>query len=155
MDHPIFIAGEMTTAFIEEQYPDGLKGLNCRMQTCAALRGHCGDAPGCRNPARAGVGPDGQPRTQSGHGLERHAARAVFDVVISADQTALPSRLMTATILRCRRLDTGRSTWPDVGRRRAVGAESGQNQRWFPRSGRAVRDIKVHVRTPRQAELAA
>ncbi|MDA7428527.1 acetyl/propionyl/methylcrotonyl-CoA carboxylase subunit alpha [Primorskyibacter aestuariivivens] len=27
MDHPIFIDGEMTTAFIEEQYPDGFEGV--------------------------------------------------------------------------------------------------------------------------------
>ncbi|WP_281972736.1 acetyl-CoA carboxylase biotin carboxylase subunit [Ruegeria faecimaris] len=27
MDHPIFIKGEMTTAFIEEQYPDGFQGV--------------------------------------------------------------------------------------------------------------------------------
>ncbi|WP_146344735.1 acetyl-CoA carboxylase biotin carboxylase subunit [Phaeobacter marinintestinus] len=27
MDHPIFIAGDMTTAFIEEQYPDGFEGV--------------------------------------------------------------------------------------------------------------------------------
>ncbi len=27
MDHPIFIKGEMTTAFIEEQYPDGFEGV--------------------------------------------------------------------------------------------------------------------------------
>ncbi|MEM5519754.1 acetyl/propionyl/methylcrotonyl-CoA carboxylase subunit alpha [Sulfitobacter sp. AS59] len=27
MDHPIFTAGDMTTAFIEEQYPDGFQGV--------------------------------------------------------------------------------------------------------------------------------
>jgi propionyl-CoA carboxylase alpha chain len=27
MDHPIFISGDMTTAFIEEQYPDGFEGV--------------------------------------------------------------------------------------------------------------------------------
>ena len=27
MDHPIFIKGDMTTAFIEEQYPDGFEGV--------------------------------------------------------------------------------------------------------------------------------
>ena len=28
MDHPVFIAGDMTTAFIEEQYPDGFEGVS-------------------------------------------------------------------------------------------------------------------------------
>ncbi|NVO54516.1 acetyl/propionyl/methylcrotonyl-CoA carboxylase subunit alpha [Rhodobacteraceae bacterium B1Z28] len=27
MDHPIFVSGDMTTAFIEEQYPDGFQGV--------------------------------------------------------------------------------------------------------------------------------
>lgn len=27
MDHPIFMSGDMTTAFIEEQYPDGFEGV--------------------------------------------------------------------------------------------------------------------------------
>ncbi|MCV2880617.1 acetyl/propionyl/methylcrotonyl-CoA carboxylase subunit alpha [Actibacterium sp. XHP0104] len=35
MDHPIFIAGDMTTAFIEEQYPDGFEGVTL---PAAALR---------------------------------------------------------------------------------------------------------------------
>ena len=38
MDHPVFMAGDMTTAFIEEQYPDGFEGVELPEATLRGSR---------------------------------------------------------------------------------------------------------------------
>ena len=41
MDHPIFIKGEMTTAFIEEQYPDGFEGVTLSDENTRRVAAAC------------------------------------------------------------------------------------------------------------------
>ena len=63
MDHPRFIEGAITTAFIAEEYPEGFQGVTLPERDAAAGRGRGGvDAPGRRDPAGADLGHDGQPR---------------------------------------------------------------------------------------------
>ena len=53
MDHPRFVAGEITTAFIAEEYPEGFQGVDAARADAAPGRGGGGgDAPGRRDPAR-------------------------------------------------------------------------------------------------------
>ena len=54
MDHPRFVEGAITTAFIAEEYPDGFQGVTLPRGDAAAGRGRGGvDAPGRRDPAGA------------------------------------------------------------------------------------------------------
>ncbi|MDG1738092.1 MAG: acetyl/propionyl/methylcrotonyl-CoA carboxylase subunit alpha [Paracoccaceae bacterium] len=41
MDHPIFIKGDMTTAFIEEQYPDGFEGVTLSEENTRRVAAAC------------------------------------------------------------------------------------------------------------------
>jgi hypothetical protein len=76
MDHPRFVSGEITTAFIAEEYPEGFRRRDAVAEDDAEARrgGGGGDAPGGRDPAHAGVGPDGQPRAPRGQRLGREPA---------------------------------------------------------------------------------
>ena len=63
MDHPRFVAGEITTAFIAEEYPEGFQGVTLPERDAApGGGGGGGDAPGRGDPAGADLGADGQPR---------------------------------------------------------------------------------------------
>ena len=55
MDHPRFVEGGITTAFIAEEYPEGFQGVTLPepMLRRVAARGG-GDAPGRRDPPRRG-----------------------------------------------------------------------------------------------------
>ncbi|MFQ5622367.1 MAG: acetyl-CoA carboxylase biotin carboxylase subunit [Paracoccaceae bacterium] len=43
MDHPRFVAGEITTAFIDEEYPDGFAGVRLPEETLRKLAAFCAD----------------------------------------------------------------------------------------------------------------
>ena len=63
MEHPRFQSGNITTAFIAEEYPDGFQGATL---DSGHARAGCGlgggDEPGGGNPAHADFRHDGQPR---------------------------------------------------------------------------------------------
>jgi propionyl-CoA carboxylase alpha chain len=74
MDHPRFISGEITTAFIAEEYPEGFDGVTlsrrcARVAAAAAAMHRVAEIRRTR-----GVGPDGQPRAPRGHRLGRERA---------------------------------------------------------------------------------
>ena len=76
MDHPKFISGDMTTAFIAEEYPDGFQGVELPEDRSASYCSvMCSHAPGCRNPPHSRFGSDGQSRAQGWQALGRVAAR--------------------------------------------------------------------------------
>ncbi len=65
MDHPRFVSGDITTAFIAEEYPDGFVGVHIARRPAPPRRRRCGgDVPCSRDPPHPRLGPDGQPRTQ-------------------------------------------------------------------------------------------
>ena len=77
MDHPRFVAGEITTAFIAEEYPEGFQGVDAAGGDAAAGGGGGGgDAPGGGDPAGADLRADGQPRAQGGRGLGGDGCRS-------------------------------------------------------------------------------
>ena len=77
MDHPRFVSGEITTAFIAEEYPDGFNGVtlpddDLRRVAAASAAMH----RVAENPAHPRDRPDGQSRTARGHRLGGQAAGA-------------------------------------------------------------------------------
>ncbi len=41
MDHPKFVSGDMTTAFIEEEYPDGFEGVTLGDEALRQIAASC------------------------------------------------------------------------------------------------------------------
>ena len=66
MDNPKFVKGDMTTAFIAEEYPDGFAGVILEEAALKSIAASCADEQGCRDQTDQSLGPVGQPRTQSG-----------------------------------------------------------------------------------------
>jgi propionyl-CoA carboxylase alpha chain len=156
MDHPKFVSGDMTTAFIAEEYPDGFEGATL---DAVALRRVAASAAAMHRVAEIR-------RTRVSGRMDNHERHvgvnwvvtlqgASHEVAIDADHDGSTVRFDDGTALRVRsdwlpgqqlaRLDVdGETLVMKVAkisggfRLRTRGAE-----------------LKVHVRTPRQAELAA
>lgn len=156
MDHPIFIKGEMTTAFIAEEYPEGFEGVELpeadlkRIAAATAAMNRIGEIRRARVSGRMDnherkVGTDWNVALQG----------ASFDVTISAaDSTGATVTFDDGTSLRVQGDWTpgdqlAKMTVDDAPLVLKVGKISGG----FRIRTRGA-DLKVHVRTPRQAELA-
>tara|TARA_R110000764_G_scaffold43874_2_gene98708 strand:+ start:2131 stop:4179 length:2049 start_codon:yes stop_codon:yes gene_type:complete len=156
MDHPIFIKGEMTTAFIAEEYPEGFEGVDLpeadlkRIAAATAAMNRIGEIRRARVSGRMDnherkVGTDWNVALQG----------ASFDVTISAaDSTGATVTFDDGTSLRVQGDWTpgdqlAKMTVDDAPLVLKVGKISGG----FRIRTRGA-DLKVHVRTPRQAELA-
>ncbi|WP_370310813.1 biotin/lipoyl-containing protein, partial [Salipiger bermudensis] len=155
MDHPKFISGDMTTAFIAEESPDGFDGVTLdeaqlkRVAAAAAAMNRVAEIRRTRVTGRLGnherrVGAEWNVSLQD----------TSFDVTIDADQKG-------ATIV-----------FAEGGTMRVEGAWTpGQSLAWMTVDGAPLvlkvdkitqgfrlrtrgADLKVHVRSPRQAELA-
>ncbi|WP_299879820.1 acetyl/propionyl/methylcrotonyl-CoA carboxylase subunit alpha [uncultured Sulfitobacter sp.] len=155
MDHQIFIDGTMTTAFIEEQYPDGFDGVELaeaelrRIAAATAAMHRVGEIRRARVSGRMDnherkVGSDWNVAVQ-GHS---------FDVVIEADPGGATVHFDDGSSLRVAgdwtpgdKLAT--MTVADAPLVMKVGKISGG----FRIRTRGA-DLRAHVRTPRQAELA-
>ena len=155
MDHPIFIAGDMTTAFIEEQYPDGFQGVELpesELRRIAAATAAMHRVAEIRR-ARVSGRMDNHERkvgTNWNVAVQGHS----FDVVIKADQSGSNVFFDDDTDLRVSGDWTPGDqlavmTVADAPLILKVGKISGG----FRIRTRGA-DVKVHVRTPRQAELA-
>ncbi len=155
MDHPIFIDGTMTTAFIEEQYPDGFSGVELaepELRRIAAATAAMHRVAEIRR-ARVSGRMDNHERkvgTDWNVAMQGHS----FDVVINADHDGASVRFEDNSSLRVSgdwtpgdQLAT--MTVNDAPLVMKVGKISGG----FRIRTRGA-DLKVHVRTPRQAELA-
>ncbi len=155
MDHPIFIAGEMTTAFIAEQYPDGFAGVDLpepdlrRIAASAAAMHRVAEIRRTRVSGR-----------MDNH--ERHVGEdwvvslqgARFDVTIDADPDGSTVTFGDGTTLRVA------SAWTPGDQLAELDVDGtmlvlkvGKISGGFRIRSRGA-DLKVHVRTPRQAELA-
>jgi propionyl-CoA carboxylase alpha chain len=155
MDHPKFVSGDMTTAFIAEEYPDGFEGvdlpetqLRCIAAACAAMH-RVAEIRRTRVSGRMDnherkVGTDWNVR------LQDHS----YDVVIDADHDGATVHFDGGGSLRVSGAWTpgdqlAEMTVADAPLVLKVSKISG---------GFRVRtrgaDLKVHVRSPLQAELA-
>jgi propionyl-CoA carboxylase alpha chain len=155
MDHPIFISGDMTTAFIEEQYPNGFEGVTLpdaelrRIAAATAAMHRVAEIRRARVSGRMDnherkVGSDWNVAVQ-GHS---------FDVVIKADTSGATVTFEDDSSLRVAGNWTpgdqlAEMTVADAPLVMKVGKISGG----FRIRTRGA-DLRVHVRTPRQAELA-
>ena len=155
MDHDIFIKGEMTTAFIEEQYPDGFEGVTLDE---VALRKIAASAAAMHRVAEIR-------RTRVSGRMDNHERRVGaewvvslqgqdYPVTIAADREGSDVHFDDGTVLRV----ASKWTPGDQLARLDVNGEGlvlkvGKISGGFRIRSRGA-EVKVHVRTPRQAELA-
>ena len=155
MDHPIFIEGDMTTAFIEEQYPDGFEGVElaeAELRRIAAATAAMHRVAEIRR-ARVSGRMDNHERKVGSDwnvALQGHS----FDVAIEADHEGATVQFDDGSNLRVAGDWTpgdslASMTVNDAPLVMKVGKISGG----FRIRTRGA-ELKVHVRTPRQAELA-
>ncbi|MDU8926636.1 acetyl/propionyl/methylcrotonyl-CoA carboxylase subunit alpha [Alisedimentitalea sp. MJ-SS2] len=156
MDHPIFMSGDMTTAFIEEQYPDGFDGVELDGST---LRRIAASAAAMHRVAEIR-------RTQVSGRMDNHERRVGDDWVVTLQGESFPVSIkadhMGSTVV-----------FDDGSEHRVTGdwtpgmsladmvvdgdplvLKVGKIPGGFRIRSRGA-DLKVHVRSPRQAELAA
>ncbi|MEM9580414.1 MAG: acetyl/propionyl/methylcrotonyl-CoA carboxylase subunit alpha [Pseudomonadota bacterium] len=155
MDHPIFIDGSMTTAFIEEQYPEGFQGVElpeADLRRIAAATAAMNRVAEIRRARISG--------TLDNH--ERHVGEnwnialqgQSFDVVIAADKEGSTITFEDGGELRVSGDWTPGKTIADMIVDGApLVMKIGKIPGGFRVRSRGA-DLKVHVRSPRQAELA-
>ncbi|WP_137700179.1 acetyl-CoA carboxylase biotin carboxylase subunit [Marimonas lutisalis] len=156
MDHPKFITGDITTAFIAEEYPDGFDGVELPELT---LRRIAASAAAMHRVAEIR-------RTRVSGRMDNHERRVGTDWVVSLQGESFPVTIAADH-------DGSTVTFSDGSSHRVTGAwtpgdslaemtvdgeplvlKVGKITGGFRIRSRGA-DLKVHVRTPRQAELAA
>ena len=155
MDHPKFVSGDMTTAFIAEEYPEGFDGVELPVE---ALRKIAASAAAMHRVAEIR-------RTRISGRMDNHERQvgddwAVtlqgqrFDVTVSADPGGSSVRFADGTVHRVT------SNWTPGDQLAEIDADGetlvlkvGKISGGFRIRSRGA-DLKVHVRTPRQADLA-
>jgi propionyl-CoA carboxylase alpha chain len=156
MDHPKFIAGEMTTAFIAEEYPEGFEGVTLpetelrRVAASAAAMNRVAEIRRARVSGRL----DNHER-HVGEAWVVSAQGQSFAVSIAADHDGSTISFEDGSRLRVE----GDWTPGDSLARMTVDGSPlvmkvDKITHGFRLRTRGA-DMKVHVRTPRQAELAA
>jgi propionyl-CoA carboxylase alpha chain len=155
MDHPIFVAGEMTTAFIEEQYPDGFQGVELPERDLSRIAAACAAMHRVAEIRRARVsGRMDNHERKVGTDWNVALQGASMDVVIDADHDGSNVTFADGTSMRV----SGDWTPGDqLAKMMVDGAplilKVGKISGGFRIRTRGA-DIKVHVRTERQADLA-
>ncbi|OIQ42453.1 MAG: acetyl/propionyl-CoA carboxylase subuit alpha [Roseobacter sp. MedPE-SWde] len=156
MDHPIFIEGAMTTAFIEEQYPEGFTGVELPE---ADLRRIAASAAAMHRVAEIR-------RTRVSGRMDNHERRVGSDWVVSLQGQDFPVSIEADQLGSTVTFDGGdqmriASDWTPGDQLATLDADGaplvlkvGKISGGFRIRSRGA-DLKVHVRTPRQAELAA
>ncbi|AXI53940.1 acetyl/propionyl-CoA carboxylase subunit alpha [Sulfitobacter sp. JL08] len=156
MDHPIFVAGDMTTAFIEEQFPDGFQGVELAEADLRKIAASCAAMHRVAEIRRARVsGRMDNHERKVGRDWNVAVQGQSYDVTIDADKAGATVAFEDGTSHRVTSDWTpgdqlAMLTVDDAPLVLKVGKVSGG----FRIRSRGA-DLKVHVRTPRQAELAA
>ncbi|WP_436397586.1 acetyl-CoA carboxylase biotin carboxylase subunit [Roseobacter sp. S98] len=155
MDHPKFVSGDMTTAFIAEEYPDGFEGVDLPENELRRIAAACAAMHRVAEVRRARVsGRMDNHERKVGDDWNVRLSGQAFDVVIDAHADGSTVRFDDGSELRVSGDWTpgdqlAEMTVDDRPLVLKVGKISG---------GFRVRtrgaEMKVHVRTPRQAELA-
>ncbi len=156
MDHPRFVAGEITTAFIAEEFPDGFAGAAPddetlrRIAASAAAMHRLGEIRRARISGRM----DNHERKVGADWVVEACGRS-FEVTIAADREGATIRFTDGTV---RRVASGWQPGQPLARLTVDGTpltlKVGKITNGFRIRYRGA-DLAVHVRTPRQAELAA
>ncbi|MFT4962536.1 MAG: propionyl-CoA carboxylase alpha chain [Paracoccaceae bacterium] len=155
MDHPIFIAGDMTTAFIAEEYPDGFEGVTLPDENLRRIAASCAAMHRVAEIRRTRVsGRMDNHERKVGSDWVVTLQDARFEVVIEADHDGSTVRFADGSTLRVA------SDWTPGDQLAELDVDGaplvlkvGKISGGFRIRSRGA-DLKVHVRTPRQAELA-
>ena len=156
MDHPIFISGDMTTAFIAEEYPDGFEGVTLPegdLQRVAAAAAAMHRVAEIRRTRVSGRMDNHERRVGSDWCVT--AQGESFEVKIDADADGSTIRFIDGSSMRV----TSDWTPGDQLATLMVDGEplvlkTGKIPGGFRIRTRGA-DMEVHVRTPRQAQLAS
>lgn len=155
MDHPIFIEGTMTTAFIEEQYPEGFVGVELPE---ASLRRIAASAAAMHRVAEIR-------RTRVSGRMDNHERRVGSDWVVTLQDQSFAVTIEADQMGSTVRFDDGSqmrvaSDWTPGDQLATLDVDGsplvlkvGKVSGGFRIRSRGA-DLTVHVRTPRQAELA-
>ncbi len=154
-DHPKFTSGNMTTAFIEEEYPDGFDGVTLPDDTCARIAAACAAMHRVAEIRRTRI--SGRMDNHERHvgddwvvALQGNA----YEVTINADKAGADVSVGGKML----RVESDWTPGDPLARLMVDGAplvlKVGKISGGFRVRYRGA-DLKVHVRTPRQAELAA
>jgi len=153
-DHPKFTSGNMTTAFIEEEYPEGFEGVTLDEDACIRIAAATSAMHRVGEIRRARIS-----GTMGNH--ERHVGEdwvvslqgASHEVKIDADRDGATVTIGGATL----RVESDWTPGDPLARLTVDGTplvlKVGKISGGFRVRYRGA-DIKVHVRSPRQAELA-
>jgi len=155
MDHPKFVSGDMTTAFIAEEYPDGFEGVDlpeADLRRIAAATAAMHRVAEIRR-ARVSGRMDNHER-KVGSDWNVAVQGQSFDLTVQADQAGSTVRFEDGKELRV----SGNWTPGDQLAKMRVGdtplvLKVGKISGGFRIRTRGA-DLRVHVRSPRQAELA-
>ncbi len=155
MDHPKFTSGDITTAFIAEEYPDGFTGVDLPEPALIRIAAACAAMNRVAEIRRARVS-----GRMDNH--ERHVGEdwvvslqdQAFPVAITADKGGADVAIAGQTV----RVESGWTPGQPLARLNVDGVplvlKVGKVSGGFRIRWRGA-DMAVHVRTPRQAELAA
>ncbi|ETX13903.1 acetyl-CoA carboxylase [Roseivivax halodurans JCM 10272] len=155
MDHPKFVSGDMTTAFIQEEYPEGFQGVElgeaalCRIAAATAAMNRVAEI----RRARISGTMDNHER-KIGDAWNVSLQGTDFDMTIDADREGSTVRFSDG---KTHRVEGGWTPGDQLARMTVDGEplvmKVGKISGGFRIRARGA-DFKVHVRTPRQAELA-
>ncbi|KUJ79421.1 acetyl-CoA carboxylase biotin carboxylase subunit [Ruegeria profundi] len=155
MDHPKFISGDMTTAFIAEEYPDGFAGVELSEADLRRIAASCAAMHRVAEIRRTRVsGRMDNHERKVGKRWNVALQGLEFDVKVKADKQGATVKFDDGETLRVS------SDWTPGDQLAVVDVDSGLLVMKVGKisGGFRVRnrgaDLKVHVRRPRQAELA-
>ncbi|WP_417720967.1 acetyl-CoA carboxylase biotin carboxylase subunit [Salipiger sp.] len=155
MDHERFVSGNITTAFIAEEYPEGFQGVTLSDETLRDISAACAAMNRVAEIRRARIS-----GTLDNHerkvGVEWNVALqgASHDMRIAADKQGATVTFSDGTEVRVNGDWTpGQSLAHMTVNGKPLVLKVGKISGGFRIRSRGA-DLKVHVRTPRQAELA-
>jgi propionyl-CoA carboxylase alpha chain len=155
MDHPKFVSGDMTTAFIAEEYPDGFEGVELADEDLRRIAASCAAMHRVAEIRRTRV---------SGR-MDNHERHVGEDWVVSIQSQSYPVTIKAdregSTLIfedgTERRVSSDWTPGDQLAQLNVDGAplvlKVGKVSGGFRIRSRGA-DLKVHVRSPRQAELA-
>jgi propionyl-CoA carboxylase alpha chain len=155
MEHPRFREGRLTTAFIAEEWPEGFSGVTLPPASSAASPPRPSPCTASRDPPRPHLRPPRAPRAQVGADWVVQLAGETLRATILAEPGGADVTFADGRLLRVEGPWTPgpHARPPHRGRPPPVAQGRGVTGGFRLRTRGA--DLRVRVRTPREAELAA
>ncbi len=155
MDHPKFVSGDMTTAFIAEEYPNGFEGIDLPEEDLRRIAASCAAMHRVAEIRRTRVsGRMDNHERKVGKRWNVALQGQEFSVKVKADKQGATVKFNDGSSMRVS------SDWTPGNQLAVLDVDGsplvlkvGKISGGFRIRNRGA-DLKVHVRTPRQAELA-